>query len=55
MFLLSVVVAAIRKPLVVLKVTLPYITLLFLFTGFVIWNGSVVLGKRRIRLCMDKS
>ncbi|RYO32574.1 hypothetical protein AA0113_g8898 [Alternaria arborescens] len=46
MFLLSVVVAALRKPLVVLKVTLPYITLLFLFTGFVIWNGSVVLGDK---------
>ena len=45
MFLSSVVVAAIRKPLVVLKVVVPYLTLLVLFAGFVAWNGSVVLGK----------
>jgi alpha-1,2-glucosyltransferase len=30
----------------VIKVAMPYIILLLLFTGFVVWNGSVVLGKR---------
>jgi len=44
-FVTSVVIAAIRKPLVVLKVVIPYIILLILFAGFVVWNGSVVLGK----------
>jgi alpha-1,2-glucosyltransferase len=43
---LSLIVAALRKPLIVLKVAIPYLTLLVLFAGFVVWNGSVVLGKR---------
>ena len=45
MFFLSVAIAAIRKPLDVAKGILPYVSLLALFAGFVIWNGSVVLGK----------
>ena len=45
-FLSSVAVAALRKPLLVIKVALPYIILLILFAGFVVWNGSVVLGER---------
>jgi hypothetical protein len=45
-FVLSLAIAALRKPLLVLKVALPYITLLVTFAGFVAWNGSVVLGKR---------
>ncbi|KAI1537668.1 alpha-12 glucosyltransferase alg-10, partial [Pyrenophora tritici-repentis] len=46
MFVISVVVAAIRKPLIVLKVIVPYVILLVLFAGFVFWNGSVVLGDK---------
>ena len=34
-----------RKPALVLRTALPYITLVALFIGFVIWNGGVVLGK----------
>ncbi|KAG9190720.1 alpha-1,2-glucosyltransferase [Alternaria panax] len=45
-FVLSLVVAALRKPLIVLKVALPYVALLVLFAGFVVWNGSVVLGDK---------
>lgn len=44
-FLASVVVAALGKPLLVVKVALPYAIILALFAGFVVWNGSVVLGK----------
>jgi hypothetical protein len=47
-FVLSLAIAALRKPLLVLKVASPYITLLALFAGFVAWNGSVVLGKRNL-------
>lgn len=43
--LISILLAALRKPLVILKVTIPYIILLALFASFVAWNGSVVLGK----------
>ncbi|KAF1839184.1 hypothetical protein BDW02DRAFT_230405 [Decorospora gaudefroyi] len=46
LFLTSIVVAAMRRPLVILKVAIPYITLLLLFAGFVAWNGSVVLGDK---------
>lgn len=42
--LLSIGLAALRKPFVVLRVALPYLVLLILFAGFVAWNGSVVLG-----------
>lgn len=46
LLVLSLVIATLQKPLVVIKVVLPYIVLLILFAGFVVWNGSVVLGKR---------
>lgn len=39
------VVAALSKPLLVIKVAFPYATILALFAGFVTWNGSVVLGR----------
>ncbi|KAF2834010.1 alpha-1,2 glucosyltransferas-like protein alg10 [Ophiobolus disseminans] len=44
--LLSVSLAALRKPFLVLRVAFPYLTLLGLFVGFVFWNGSVVLGDK---------
>lgn len=37
--------AVLRKPALVLKVALPYLVLILLFSAFVAWNGSVVLGK----------
>jgi alpha-1,2-glucosyltransferase len=46
LLLLTVVISALRKPLLVLQVALPYLILLGLFAGFVLWNGSVVLGKQ---------
>lgn len=42
----SIAFAAINKLSSVLKVLVPYIALLAIFAGFVLWNGSVVLGKR---------
>jgi alpha-1,2-glucosyltransferase len=45
-FVASVVVAAFRKPFLVLKVSLPYIVLLSLFGAFVALNGGVVLGDK---------
>ncbi|EUC50046.1 glycosyltransferase family 59 protein [Bipolaris oryzae ATCC 44560] len=45
-FLASVVVAALSKPLLVIKVAVPYAIILVLFAGFVVWNGSVVLGDK---------
>lgn len=46
MLLISIGIAALSKPILVLRVVIPYLTLLFLFAAFVAWNGSVVLGKR---------
>ncbi|CBX91949.1 hypothetical protein IAQ61_000156 [Plenodomus lingam] len=46
LFGLSLVTATIRKPVLILRVVLPYIALLSLFAGFVLWNGSVVLGDK---------
>jgi hypothetical protein len=46
LLVLSLIIATLQKPLVVIKVVLPYVALLVLFAGFVVWNGSVVLGKR---------
>lgn len=43
---ISVVIAAMRSPLIVLKVILPYSALLALFGAFVAWNGGVVLGDK---------
>jgi hypothetical protein len=33
-----------RRPVAVIKAVLPYLVLLGLFGGFVLWNGGVVLG-----------
>ncbi|KAH7094651.1 DIE2/ALG10 family-domain-containing protein [Paraphoma chrysanthemicola] len=44
--LFSVAIAALRSPLLVLRVALPYLVLLGLFAGFVAWNGTVVLGDK---------
>ncbi|KAF2035367.1 hypothetical protein EK21DRAFT_54280 [Setomelanomma holmii] len=46
LLLLSVALAALGKPLLVLRVALSYVVLLGLFAGFVVWNGSVVLGDK---------
>ncbi|KAF2846343.1 glycosyltransferase family 59 protein [Plenodomus tracheiphilus IPT5] len=46
LFVLSLTMAALRKPLLVLRIASPYIALLIMFAGFVIWNGSVVLGDK---------
>jgi alpha-1,2-glucosyltransferase len=46
LLLITVVLSVLRKPLLVLRVAFPYLILLGLFAGFVVWNGSVVLGKR---------
>ena len=35
-----------KRPVPVIKAVLPYVTLLGLFAGFVIWNGGVVLGDK---------
>ncbi|KAH7389490.1 alpha-2-glucosyltransferase Alg10 [Phaeosphaeria sp. MPI-PUGE-AT-0046c] len=43
---ISLALAALRTPLLVLRVTVPYLILLALFAGFVLWNGSVVLGDK---------
>ncbi|EUC32163.1 glycosyltransferase family 59 protein [Bipolaris zeicola 26-R-13] len=45
-FVASVVVAALSKPLLVIKIAMPYAIILALFAGFVVWNGSVVLGDK---------
>lgn len=44
LFPLSIALAAIRKPVLVLRAVAPYLALLGLFAGFVAWNGGVVLG-----------
>ncbi|KAL5120186.1 glucosyltransferase [Pleosporales sp. CAS-2024a] len=44
--LVTIAVAAIRSPLLVLKAVVPYLILLGLFASFVVWNGSVVLGDK---------
>lgn len=44
------IVAALRKPLLVLRVAVPYVIILALFAGFVVWNGSVVLGEQLPRI-----
>lgn len=46
---LTIVLAAVRAPVVLLKALFPYLTLLTLFAGFVLWNGGVVLGKFPLR------
>ena len=44
LLLLTVGLAALERPLLVLRVVMPYVILLALFGGFVAWNGGVVLG-----------
>ena len=44
LFLISLALVAIKKPLTVIKTLVPYGVLLLLFGGFVIWNEGVVLG-----------
>lgn len=41
----SLPIAALRNLVLVARAAIPYVVLLSLFAGFVIWNGSVVLGK----------
>lgn len=44
LLLVSTVFAVVKRPFLVLRVTIPYLVLLLLFAAFVMWNGSVVLG-----------
>ncbi len=44
--LLSLAIAAIHNPTRIIKQIWPHVTILGLFTGFVAWNGSVVLGDK---------
>lgn len=46
LFMVSTVIAALRKPFLVAKVISPFMVLLSLFSAFVAWNGGVVLGTR---------
>lgn len=41
---ISLAVAALRNPVTVIYSVAPYAALIFLFGGFVAWNGGVVLG-----------
>lgn len=41
---ISLAVAALRNPVTVIYSVAPYAVLIFLFGGFVAWNGGVVLG-----------
>ncbi|OIW31846.1 hypothetical protein CONLIGDRAFT_242577 [Coniochaeta ligniaria NRRL 30616] len=43
---LSIAIAAICNPLKVLKQIWPYVSVVTIFTGFVAWNGGVVLGDK---------
>ncbi|KAJ4986443.1 alpha- glucosyltransferase alg10 [Stagonosporopsis vannaccii] len=43
-FLLTTAIAVLSSPIKVLRSIVAYVFLLVLFTGFVIWNGSVVLA-----------
>lgn len=45
---LTLALKALRSPSLALRVTMPYLILLALFAGFVLWNGSVVLGKLKL-------
>ncbi|KAF2013815.1 glycosyltransferase family 59 protein [Aaosphaeria arxii CBS 175.79] len=42
----SVALVALRSPIIVIKSVMTYVVLLFLFGGFVAWNGGVVLGDK---------
>lgn len=43
--LVSIGVAAVSNPVLLITCLWPYIALLASFTAFVFWNGGVVLGK----------
>jgi alpha-1,2-glucosyltransferase len=45
MFLGTAVLAAVTRPLPIIRVIVPYMFILALFAGFVVWNGGVVLGE----------
>ncbi|KAF1960228.1 alpha-1,2 glucosyltransferas-like protein alg10 [Byssothecium circinans] len=45
-FFASLALAAIKRPFLIVKSVSPYLVLLALFVGFVVWNGSVVLGDK---------
>ncbi|KAF1997543.1 glycosyltransferase family 59 protein [Amniculicola lignicola CBS 123094] len=46
LFLATTAIAAIQKPIAILRSVSPYLVLLALFGGFVVWNGGVVLGDK---------
>ncbi|KAF1940815.1 hypothetical protein EJ02DRAFT_379113 [Clathrospora elynae] len=46
LFLVSVAISACKNPMRVIRVAMPYISLVMIFAGFVAWNGSVVLGDK---------
>ncbi|KAF2269232.1 alpha-1,2 glucosyltransferas-like protein alg10 [Lojkania enalia] len=46
LFLLSIALAILSKPVLILRVSIPYIMLLSIFACFVAWNGGVVLGDK---------
>ncbi|KAF1849843.1 glycosyltransferase family 59 protein [Cucurbitaria berberidis CBS 394.84] len=46
LFLVSLPIAALKNIFLIMRVAVPYITLLALFVTFVVWNGSVVLGDK---------
>lgn len=43
--MLSVVVASLSNPRMVMRILWPYLILLGAFGSFILWNGGVVLGK----------
>ncbi|KAF2872467.1 DIE2/ALG10 family-domain-containing protein [Massariosphaeria phaeospora] len=51
-FFLSIGLAVLKRPLLVVRVALPYLTLLVIFAAFVIWNGGVVLGDKSNHVAM---
>lgn len=62
MLLLTTALAVLSSPVKVFRSIIAYVFLLVLFTGFVIWNGSVVLGndyalraRTRLTTAGDKS
>lgn len=62
LFLITTAIACLSSPVRILRSISAYIFLLALFAGFVVWNGSVVLGKQhesfhwlRLTIAGDKS
>ncbi|PVI07788.1 glycosyltransferase family 59 protein [Periconia macrospinosa] len=46
LFAMSLALVILAQPILLLKTVIPYLILIALFAGFVIWNGSVVLGDK---------